>query len=410
MNTFTLLAIAMTLIAMAIVALPLLRAARGGEVEGGKSNVDLLREQAAELDADLARGVLSPAQHRQAREELERRVVEEAGIAGSRPRPWSRATGAAVVAASLAVPVVAAVIYLHVGTPQLAIRAMQAQGADNGGELTPEEVEDFAAQMSARVKENPGDAEAWLLLARSQAFLERPGEAMTAYRRAIEAGPQMAAPLVELAEMLYQGGSDDGRHEARDLLARALAIEPRDARGLALAGRLALDAGDHAAAIRHWETLREMIPKESRTYAAIEAGLAEARARAGMPPASAAAPGEPATAGATVAGTVALKEGMAERVSPGDTLFVFARAMEGPRMPLAVLRRPASELPLAFTLDDSMAMSPGMDLSSAGEIMLVARISKSGNVAPQSGDLEGSAGPVRPGANGIHIEVGRVIP
>ncbi len=405
MNAFTLVAIAMTLIAMVFVALPLLRIRHGGETEAGKSNVHLLREQAAELDADLARGVLSPAQHRQAREELERRVVEEAGIAGPRPRPWSRAAGATVMAASLAVPVIAAVVYLHVGTPQLASRAMQTQDAGTGGELTPAEVENFAAQMSARVKDNPGDAEAWLLLARSHAFMEQPEAAMAAYRQAIEAGPQLAAPLVELAELLYQSG--DGHGEARALLARALALEPRDARGLALAGRLALDAGDHAAAIRHWETLREMIPKESRTYAAIEAGLAEARASAGMP---AAADAAPAATGATVAGTVALKEGMAARVSPGDTLFVFARAMEGPRMPLAVLRRPASELPLAFTLDDSMAMSPGMDLSSAGEIMLVARISKSGNVAPQSGDLEGSAGPVRPGANGIHIEVGRVVP
>ena len=91
-------------------------------------------------------------------------------------------------------------------------------------------------------------------------------------------------------------------------------------------------------------------------------------------------------------------------------LFVYARALEGPRMPLAVLRRQAKELPLAFTLDDSMAMAPGMDLSSAGEFMVVARISRSGDVAPQSGDLEGSAGPVRPGATDVRIEIDRVVP
>ncbi len=407
MSAFTLLAIAMTLIAMAIVALPLLRAGRGGESEGAKSNVDLLREQVAELDTDLARGMLNPAQHGQAREELERRVLEEAGPARAKPRPRTRAAGAAIAAASLAVPVLAAVIYLHVGAPQLTSRDVRTQGAGTGGELTRAEVEDFAAQMSARVKANPGDAEAWLLLARSHAFMEQPQAAMTAYRQAIGAAPRMAAPLVELAELLYQNHRGDADGEARELIARALAIEPRDARGLALAGRLAMDAGDFAAAIQHWETLRAMIPKESSSYAAIEAGIAEARAHAGMP---AAPEASPAAVSASVTGTVTLKEGMAEKISPGDTLFVFARAMEGPRMPLAVLRRPASELPLAFTLDDSMAMAPGMNLSSAGEFTVVARISKSGNVVPQSGDLEGSGGPVRPGATGIRIEIDRVVP
>jgi len=407
MNAFTLVAIAMTLIAMALVALPLLRAGRDGAGERAKSNVDLLREQAAELEADLARGVLSPAQHAQAREELERRVVEEACLAGTKPQARSRGAGAAVLAASLALPVIAAVFYLQVGTPQLADRVSQTQGAGPGGELTPEEVENFAAQMAARVKENPGDVEAWLLLARSHAFMKRPQEAMNAYRQAIAAGPRLAAPLVELAELMYQGESGEALAEARDLVGRALAIDPGDARGLALAGRLALDAGDHAAAIRHWEALRAMIPKDSNSYAALEAGLAEARARAGMPAAPDAAPAGP---GASVAGTVSLKAGMEGSIAPGATLFVFARALEGPRMPLAVLRRQAKDLPLAFTLDDSMAMAPGMNLSSAGEFMVVARISRSGDVAPQSGDLEGSAGPVRPGATGIRIEIDRVLP
>jgi cytochrome c-type biogenesis protein CcmH len=407
MNAFTLVAIAMTLIAMAVVALPLLRTGRDGGAERAKSNVDLLREQAAELDADLARGVLSPAQHAQAREELERRVVEEAGLAGAMPQARSRGVGAVVIAASLALPVIAGVLYLHVGTPQLADRAARTQGAGTGGELTPEEVENFAAQMAARVKENPGDAEAWLLLARSHAFMGRPQEAMTAYRQAIAAGPQLAAPLVELAELMYQSDSAEARGEARDLVGRALAIDPGDARALALAGRLALDAGDYAAAIRHWEALRVMIPRDSKSYAAVEAGLAEARARAGMPAAPDAAP---ADLGASVAGTVSLEEAMAATIEPEDTLFVYARALEGPRMPLAVLRRQAKDLPLAFTLDDSMAMAPGMNLSSAGEFMVVARISKSGDVAPQSGDLEGSAGPVRPGATDIRIEIDRVLP
>ena len=408
MNSFTLVAIAMTVVAMAIVVFPLVRAGRAADPDRAKSNVDLLREQAAELDGDLARGVLTVDQHRQAREELERRVIEEAAFGKAGLLSWTRGTKAAVVLATFALPVIAALLYLQVGTPQLAGAPSTTAGMSTSGELTPEQVEGFVAEMSARIKKDPKDIEAWLLLARSHAFLGRAEEATAAYRQAIDLSPQTVDALVELAELSLRRGDDSGRDEAGQLVARALAIDARNARGLALAGRLALDAGDYAAAIRYWETLREIIPKESQTYAALEAGLAEARARAGTPPTP--APEVAAPPAASVAGRVTLKADMAGKISPDDTLFVFARAVEGPRMPLAVLRKEAKELPLAFTLDDSMAMAPGMDISSAGEFMVVARISKSGNVAPQPGDLEGSAGPVRPGASDIHIEIDRVVP
>jgi cytochrome c-type biogenesis protein CcmH len=408
MSPFTVVAIAMTVVAMAIIVLPLVRAERAGRSDRAKSNVDLLREQAAELDADLQRGVLTADQHRQARDELERRVVEEAAFERTGPRSWTRGTKATVVLATLAVPAIAAILYLEVGAPQLAGAPSNTAGMSTSGELTPEQVEGFVAEMAARIKKDPRDVEAWLLLARSQAFLGRAEEATAAYRQAIDLSPQAVDALVELAELSIRRGDNSARDEAGQLVDRALAIDARNARGLALAGRLALDAGDHAAAIRYWEKLREIIPKESQTYAALEAGLAEARARAGTPPSP--APEVAAPPAASVAGRVTLKADMAGKISPGDTLFVFARALEGPRMPLAVLRKEAKELPLAFTLDDSMAMAPGMDLSSAGEFMVVARISKSGNVAPQPGDLEGSAGPVRPGATDIHIEIDGVVP
>jgi cytochrome c-type biogenesis protein CcmH len=320
---------------------------------------------------------------------------------------WTRGTKATVVLATLAVPVIAAILYLQVGAPQLAGAPSKTAVMRTNGELTPEQVEGFVAEMSARIEKDPKDVEAWLLLARSHGFLGRAEEATAAYREVIDLSPQTIDALVELAELLIRRGDSSAGDEAGELVTRALAIDPRNARGLALAGRLALDAGDYAAAIRHWETLREVIPKGSQTYAALEAGLAEARARAGTPASPTPESGPPAV---SVAGKVTLKAEMAEKISPGDTLFVFARAVEGPRMPLAVLRKAAAELPLAFTLDDSMAMAPGMDLSSAGEFMVVARISKSGNVAPQPGDLEGSAGPVRPGASDIHIEIDRVVP
>jgi cytochrome c-type biogenesis protein CcmH len=91
-------------------------------------------------------------------------------------------------------------------------------------------------------------------------------------------------------------------------------------------------------------------------------------------------------------------------------VFIFARAEKGSRMPLAILNKPFRELPMRFTLDDSSAMAPGMQLSRAGAVMVVARISRSGNATAKSGDLEGAVGPILPGSQDVQLKVDRVLP
>ena len=130
-------------------------------------------------------------------------------------------------------------------------------------------------------------------------------------------------------------------------------------------------------------------------------------------PAPPSAPGPvsaPNTAGATVSGAVSLAPALASRVAPTDTLFIFARAEGGPRVPLAVSRGGARELPKAFVLDDSMAMAPGMKLSTASAVRIEARVSKSGNALPQPGDLVGASGVVKPGARDVKIVIDRILP
>jgi cytochrome c-type biogenesis protein CcmH len=96
---------------------------------------------------------------------------------------------------------------------------------------------------------------------------------------------------------------------------------------------------------------------------------------------------------------------MAKQAKPEDTVFVFARPAEGARMPLAILRKQVKDLPLQFTLDDSMAMSPANALSGASKVVVGARVSKSGNAMPQPGDLSGQSAPVSVGASGLQIEI-----
>jgi cytochrome c-type biogenesis protein CcmH len=146
--------------------------------------------------------------------------------------------------------------------------------------------------------------------------------------------------------------------------------------------------------------------------------IAEARKLAGMPPAAKpldsilpakasdnGAGSSGAATGASVSGTVTLSAALAKQAQPEDTVFVFARASEGSRMPLAILRKQVKDLPLTFKLDDTMAMSPANALSTAGKIIVSARVSKSGNAMPQPGDLTGQSAPVDVGATGLKIEI-----
>jgi cytochrome c-type biogenesis protein CcmH len=233
------------------------------------------------------------------------------------------------------------------------------------------------------------------------------GYAQIGSPRGVEVGPgtvTAAAPAASMPTM----------EQVAEIVDRALKADPKNPRALALAGALAFDKGDYALAVRHWETLAQTAPPDSPLAQQVQENLAEARRRAGMPPGTAVAKA-PSTAGAAsaatsphaaqVSGTVRLAPTLQARVGPDDIVFVYARPADGPRMPLAVLRRQVKDLPMTFTLDDSLAMSPAARLSGASRIVVGARISKAGNAIAQPGDLQGQSAPIDVGASGIAIEI-----
>ena len=153
------------------------------------------------------------------------------------------------------------------------------------------------------------------------------------------------------------------------------------------------------------------MPPGSEEARNIVGSLAEAEARGEVSAPAASADTSPAgpSAAAAIRGVVRLDPKLAAQVKPDDTLFIFARAENGPPMPLAVVRRRAAELPIEFTLDDSLAMLPSMKLSNFPRVVVGARISRSGNAMPQSGDLQGSAGAVNVAAAGrVEITINSV--
>ena len=175
-----------------------------------------------------------------------------------------------------------------------------------------------------------------------------------------------------------------------------------------MAGTAAYMRRDYVTARVHWQRARELAPPDSEFAAGLDRSLAEVRS-GGTGPGTQAPDSERAQvagpAAARIAGRVELAPGLATRVAPGDTVFVVARAATGPRMPLAVLRRTVAELPFDFDLDDSLSMAPSMRLSNHDRVVVSARISRSGNAAPQPGDLYGESGELSNRSTGVQLRI-----
>lgn len=290
-----------------------------------------------------------------------------------------------------------------------------ASGA--GGDPARAQIAAMVDQLAERLKSRPDDAEGWQMLSRSYAALGRHAEAVDAYRKAVALNPRDPSLLVDLGASLVALDRDAMHGEPTRLVERALALDPAHPKALAFAGLIAFDRKDYPTAVKHWEALARVEPPDSPFAQQIRASVAQARQLAGLPPSAESAPAAtpaasspplPAGTPARVSGTVRLAPSLKARVAPEDTLFVFARAAgEGaPRMPLAILRRQAKDLPLQFTLDDSLSMSPAARLSGATQVVVGARLSRSGDAMPQPGDLQGLSAAVAVGTTGLQIEIG----
>jgi cytochrome c-type biogenesis protein CcmH len=261
-------------------------------------------------------------------------------------------------------------------------------------------------RLAARLRESPDDVEGWKLLGRSYSVLGRFPESADAYAKAAARAPRDAQLLADFADVLAMARGSAGAGnllgEPEKLIARALEIDPQNLKALALAGTAAFARKDYAAAAAQWEKMLPLVPPDSEDARAIRANVEEARALAGSPPPA-------AVAKRSLKGTIALSSKVKAKASPEDTVFIFARAVEGPPMPLAVQRVKVRELPVAFALDDSMAMAPGMSLSAHPRVVVVARVSRSGSPGAQPGDLQGTSAAVANYAGNVTVVIDTVV-
>lgn len=424
MILFVSIAAAMVVAALLWVLVPLLRPSRGTGVEREASNVSLLRDQLSELETDLANGTLQREQYEQARRELEARALEESkALSAAGPAATSHAGAYTAAILGGVLPIAAAVLYFVLGNYQAIAPGAANAGAAAGNaqhDLSPEKVNQMAATLAAKLEKEPDNAQGWLTLAHTYYSMRRFQEAVAAYERVVKLVPDDADVLADYADAAGAANQSLAGKPA-ELVQRALAVNPKQWKALALAGTIAFDKKDYKQAVAYWEQLSDVLPPDSEIARAIEGSIAEARslgnlpapaagAKASAPPKAAmAAPAKGTAAaaidGAAISGEVSLSPALAKAANPDDAVFVLARAAQGSKMPLAILRKQVKDLPFKFALDDSMAMSPEMKLSNFAEIVVVARVSKTGNAMPAAGDLEGTSQPATFGSQGIKVVI-----
>ncbi len=452
MMVFWILAGGLAVLALAFVLVPLLSADPGTpDPDSNALNLGVFRQQLAELDGDLALGKLDQAQYEAARHDLERELIHDLEPVAQTGHHGPSGRWAAPILA-LGVPAAAVALYLNIGTqgiiPRLEAAALaptatqtqagQAPTAPDGSPMPSLDV--LAQQLADRLEQAPNNPTGWVMLARTWTHLGQPDKALAALERGYQVVPSDPEILLAYAEALAEAKGQDLTGRPTELIDQVLAAQPDNPNGLWLRGLAAFQSKDFQGALTRWEALQAQLDPSSEDATELGRIMDEARAQAGLaaqvaatapapaapvqaapaqstaaqptpaqaaptaPPQTAATPPppsptatpaaqtQPATAGLTV--SVALDPALAAQVPPNATVFIYAKAVAGPPMPLAAQRVRVADLPLTLTLDDSMAMMPQMRLSAFPQVTVGARISRSGQPMAQSGDLEGEVSPV----------------
>ena len=384
MTSFILTALLITVVGL-LTFLPLFYKSRGhAAVDRRRLNLALHEERRHELQREAE----TPEETQQLAEDLERTLLDDLDTEAD-PEATSTGKGAKItlwVTIAL-IPVLATVGFITLGHPEL----LDAPPLKSMHE-TRKAIQELADRLSA----NPNDLEGWVLLGRSLQTTNRPAEAAKAYETATRLAPGDPDLMALHAEALAE--SQDGKLEGEPaaIIQKIVRDHPKHKMGLWLGGLAAAQSGDMRSARKLWERLRAELPPNGPEIKEIDAYLQE------LGPDST-SPTKAATAKAGgVKVKVTLDPKLKGEVQPDDAVFVFARAAEGPPMPLAVIRKTVRDLPLSVTLDDSLAMRPGLEISKFSKLILGARISKSGQATPQSGDIEGTLPGMTPEASKVY--------
>jgi cytochrome c-type biogenesis protein CcmH len=419
MTAFIIGAAVAVLLVLALLLRPFLRMSASAPASRRQLNAAILREQLAKLDQDLADGTLRQEDYAQARADVQRRVLEDTSEEDA--APTLRAPKRTLVALALLVPLAAIAVYLITGNPGSMGDTSVARAP-----VTDQEVERMVQGLADRLAKEPGNLKGWAMLAKSYKVMGRPADAQKAFEKAGAFIDDDAQMLADYADVIATNANGNLSGKPAALLDKALKVDPNNGMALWLAGTAAMNEKNYDRTLELWDRLAKMLQPGSEDAQTLQGAINEVRTLAGKGPAPNAAiasaavnsnasagasagtaPAAKANPGASVSGTVELAPTLKAQAAPTDTVMVIAR-VPGTRMPVAVLRVHASDLPLKFTLDDSLSMSPQALLSAAKEVDIEARVSKSGLAKPEPGDLISSVQTVKVGSKDVALKVAQV--
>ena len=371
------------LTALAFLLIPVLRIRKlQAEEDRTALNVTLYQERLQELETQRQAGVLDDAQMEAGRAEAARELLDDTeGV----QRRSSVLGGKIPLVSALLVPVLGVALYLHWGAVDEVVQTRQLAAAQ------PQSIEEMTARLEQTVQQQPESAEAWYFLGRTYMAQERAGDAAKAFERAVEIAGRAPELLGQWAQALYFAEGKQWSEQMQTLTDEALKADPEEVTSLGLLGIAAYESQRYADAVRYWERLVAVLPEQDPSRAAIAGGIERARQQMdeGEQPSAAAEPGAKVHA---LEVSVSLSSEVQQNVQPDDAVFVFARALSGPPMPLAVKRLKVSDLPAQISLSDVDAMMPELKISRFDQVQLVARVSRAGSAT--QGEWTGQTGPV----------------
>ncbi len=416
--------------------------ALASQIDRQEANIELFRQHLAELEAGRDSGALDEAEFERLKLELERSLLAdsedeladseveltdsedelaEREIGSRSGTPRLRKTSPAILTLlALALPAAGFGLYWLLGASQdwqiveLANRNFERQQEDfrAGRPSNGDAARDLIASLEARLKTRPDNQQNWFLLARTRMELQDYLGAVQAYRQVLKIEPNAGQVMGELAQATFMAAGNRMTPEVEGLVANTLRLMPNNATALGLAGVAAFESRDFKGAIDQWGRALEVMGRDTPGARALLAGIA--RAERELAAGGAGEAREPEGASDKPVAGLSLRVSLAEGVprEPGQVIFVYARAWQGPKMPLAIQRVAVEDLPLEVTLDESMAMAPGMSITSFPELELVARLSRSGSATPQSGDWLGTLGPIKLAElpADLHLEIAAQLP
>ncbi len=397
-TSFLIPAFLLLILVLVLLLRPYIFPAKGSAISRRQMNATIYREELEKLEAERAAGVITAADYEIAHTEMRQRLFQDTIVEDDREVAGSSKKTA--IGLCIFIVLLSSVLYFYLGD---VVRISQ-RGSEQ--QVSQEGVEKMVAEFAAKMEQDPTNLQGWAMLARSYRMMGRNEDAAKAYARTgnfIDSDPQL---LADYADTLAANANGSFAGKPLQLINQALKLDPNNLLALWLSGTASFNAGNYKAAVQTWEKLAQQIPPDTDEARAIKGSIAEARSKGGLPnsaPASAPA----ITSGKEISGKIELSPELKSKIKSGDIVMVIARK-PGERMPVAVLRVPATDFPMSFTLNDALAMNPAAPLSQLSEASIEVRISKTGMAKPEAGDLISNAQTIQVGTKNARLLIDQV--